>query len=216
MATSHAELLPADLDHAGLKPSMHAMLATFDVRVWRAGLTLAILGHDVPAEPMQRLMRMTDPQARHEQVSSSDKEENGEVDHAVLDEMLNFSDLLCAPGITVPLRHELIGYERTSWQGGMDRAKEGGTPPPWVTASTGSCLLGGIPTFFSTYSSSFSPSYQSLSVPTRALIVVPLQNSHARVRPAAHHASCSRDRHFLLVQLLLKFSSKACGHAQGV
>ena len=74
----------------------------------------------------------------------------------MLDEMLNFSDLLCAPGITVPLRHELIGYERTSWQGGMDRAKEGGTPPPWVTASTGSCLLGGIPTFFSTYSSSFS------------------------------------------------------------
>jgi len=156
MATSRAELLPADLDRAGLKPSMHAMLATFDVRVRRAGLTLAILGHDVPAEPMQRLMRMTDPQARHEQVSSSDKEENGEVDHAVLDEMLNFSDLLCAPGITVPLRHELIGYERTSWQGGMDRAKEGGTPPPWVTASTGSCLLGGIPTFFSTYSSSFS------------------------------------------------------------
>ena len=55
MATSRAELLPADLDHAGLKPSMHAMLATFDVRVWWAGLTLAILGHDVPAEPMQRL-----------------------------------------------------------------------------------------------------------------------------------------------------------------
>ena len=172
MATSRAELLPADLDRAGLKPSMHAMLATFDVRVWWAGLTLAILGHDVPAEPMQRLMRMTDPQARHEQVSSSDKEENGEVDHAVLDEMLNFSDLLCAPGITVPLRHELIGYERTSWQGGMDRAKEGGTPPPWVTASTGSCLLGGIPTFFSTYSSSFS------------FLLLPTNHSRSQLAPS--------------------------------
>ena len=28
MATSRAELLPADLDRAGLKPNMHAMLAT--------------------------------------------------------------------------------------------------------------------------------------------------------------------------------------------
>ena len=62
-------------------------------------------------DKLQWLMRMTDPQARHGQVSSADKEENGEVDHAVLDEMLNFSDLLCAPRITVPLRHGLIGYD---------------------------------------------------------------------------------------------------------
>ena len=129
MATSRAELLPADLDRAGLKPNMHAMLATFDVRVRRAGLTLAILGHDVPAEPMQRLMRMTDPQARHEQVSSSDKEENGEVDHAVLDEMLNFSDLLCAPGSMVPLRHALIGYD-TSELAGWHGSRKGGRHAP--------------------------------------------------------------------------------------
>ena len=80
-------------------------------------------------DKLQRLMRMTDPQARHEQVSSADMGESGKVDDTVLDEMLNFSDLLCAPGSTVPLRHALIGYD-TNELAGWHGSRKGGRHAP--------------------------------------------------------------------------------------
>ena len=80
-------------------------------------------------DKLQRLMRVGDPQARHEQVSSADMGGSGEVDDTVLDEMLNFSDLLCAPGSMVPLRHALIGYD-TSELAGWHGSRKGGWHAP--------------------------------------------------------------------------------------
>ena len=55
--------------------------------------------------------------------------ESGKVDDTVLDEMLNFSDLLCAPGSMVPLQHTLIGYD-TNELAGWHGSRKGGWHAP--------------------------------------------------------------------------------------
>ena len=48
-------------------------------------------------DKLQRLMRMTDPQARHEQVSSADMGESGEVDDTVSPQFLPYCSINQAP-----------------------------------------------------------------------------------------------------------------------